>query len=106
MLSTILDLQSLGLDEQQQRSVTNMRRVMRKSGCSSCTISVKKRELTSPICATTDAVTVRFCTSTIVRVAPRHVDASRDFFFLRMSSVGGGGALPDFIYFSPVQQTC
>ena len=35
-------------------------------------------------------------------VAPRHVDASRDFDFdfLRTSSVeGGGGALPDFLFF-------
>ena len=39
-------------------------------------------------------------------VAPRHVDASRDFFyfyFLRTSSArgvgGGGGALPDFFFF-------
>ena len=45
-------------------------------------------------------------------VAPRHVDAPRDFFFfffLRTSSArgGGGGALPDFFYFFffPVQQT-
>ena len=46
-------------------------------------------------------------------VAPRHVDASRDFlfiYFLRTSSArgkGGGGALPDFFFFffSPVQQT-
>ena len=39
-------------------------------------------------------------------VAPRPVDASRDFYFyfLRMSSVGGGEGLPDF-FFSPVQQT-
>ena len=44
-------------------------------------------------------------------VAPRHVDASRDFLFcfLRTSSVGGrgGGALPDFFFCSlfPVKQT-
>ena len=39
-------------------------------------------------------------------IAPRHVDASRDFYFLFFSERaaraggGGGGALPDFFFFS------
>ena len=46
-------------------------------------------------------------------VAPRHVDASRDFLFLfsPIDTMGGGGALPDFscfffvFVFFPVEQT-
>ena len=47
-------------------------------------------------------------------VAPKHVDASRDFLFLfspnEQRARGGGwgeerGALPDFFFFFPVQQT-
>ena len=62
----------------------------------------------------TDARRTETTCVTPTSVAPRHVDASRNFSFLfflffseRAARGGGGGALPDFFIFIffPVQQT-